>query len=45
MSKLGDVPCGPCRACCRSEVIALLPDEGDVIESYEHETMFVNGMG
>lgn len=31
-----DVPCGDCRLCCRSDVIMLLPDEGDVVESYEH---------
>jgi Fe-S-cluster containining protein len=45
MTKLGDVPCGPCRACCRSELIALLAEEGDDIASYDHEMVFINGFG
>lgn len=35
MSKAGDVPCGPCHACCKTDV-ALLPEEGDKIEEYDH---------
>lgn len=35
MSRTGDVPCGPCRACCRTDV-ALLPEEGDKLDSYDH---------
>lgn len=31
------VPCGNCHLCCRSDVIMLLPEHGDVIESYDHE--------
>ena len=34
-----DVPCGSCHLCCRSDVIMLLPDEGDVIENYEHDVV------
>ena len=32
-----DVPCGPCHLCCRGDIILLMPDEGDVIESYQHD--------
>lgn len=45
MSNLGDVPCGPCHACCRHELIVLLPDEGDIVESYDHVVMFIPGAG
>jgi Fe-S-cluster containining protein len=45
MTKLGDVPCGPCRACCRSELIVLIPEDGDDVESYDHEMVFINGAG
>lgn len=31
------VPCGGCRLCCQKNVIMLFPDEGDVVESYDHE--------
>lgn len=36
MTHRANVPCGSCRLCCRSDVIMLFPDEGDIIESYEH---------
>ena len=45
MTKLGDVPCGPCRACCRSEAIALFPEDGDDVASYEHELISFPGIG
>jgi Fe-S-cluster containining protein len=32
-----NVPCGSCHLCCKSEVLALMPDEGDKVETYEHE--------
>jgi uncharacterized protein len=44
MTKLGDVPCGPCHACCRAELIVLVPDAGDDIASYEHEIVAVPPM-
>lgn len=31
------MPCGSCHLCCKSEVLALLPDEGDDVQSYEHD--------
>jgi len=34
-----DVPCGSCHLCCKSEVLVLLPDEGDDVASYQHEFM------
>lgn len=45
MSKLGDVPCGPCHACCRSEIVALIPEDGDDVASYEHEVTTLPGIG
>lgn len=39
VSALGDVPCGPCRACCRHDLIRLLPERGDLIWTYEHEVV------
>jgi Fe-S-cluster containining protein len=45
MSKLGDVPCGPCHACCRSELIALIPEDGDDVASYDHDLIFLPGLG
>lgn len=45
MTKLGDVPCGPCRACCRYELIPLFPQDGDNLETYEHETKDIPGIG
>jgi Fe-S-cluster containining protein len=35
--KPATVPCGDCHLCCKSEVLALMPDEGDDVASYEHE--------
>lgn len=34
-TKLGDVPCRGCTACCHTDVV-LWPAEGDVLETYEH---------
>ena len=45
MTKLGDVACGACHACCRSELIAVLPDEGDKLADYEHDVLFVPALG
>jgi Fe-S-cluster containining protein len=45
MSRLGEVPCGHCKACCKSELIVLLPDEGDKVETYEHEIIPIEGQG
>jgi hypothetical protein len=39
MSVLGDVPCGSCRACCRHNLIPLMPERGDAIWTYEHEVI------
>ncbi len=39
MSVLGDVPCGPCRACCRSDLIPLMPERGDLVWTYEHDVI------
>ena len=40
-----NVPCGTCRLCRHYDVILLIPDEGDVIESYEHQIVDVPGTG
>lgn len=41
-----DVPCGSCKRCCRgNSTVMLLPQEGDVVESYEHEIMDLPGAG
>lgn len=35
-----EVPCGACRQCCQgNSIVILLPDEGDDVESYEHEVI------
>jgi len=39
MSAIGDVSFGPCRACCRRNLIPLIPQRGDVIWTYEHEVI------
>jgi hypothetical protein len=39
MSALGDVPCGSCRACCRHDLIPLMPERGDLVWTYEHEVI------
>jgi Fe-S-cluster containining protein len=39
MTKLGDVPCNGCHHCCRSEVIALMPEEGDELSRFEHDVI------
>jgi len=36
MNTRANVPCGDCRLCCRGDVIMLLPEQGDVVESYQH---------
>lgn len=45
MSYLGDVPCGSCHACCHSELVVILPEEGDAVADYEHEIIDVPGIG
>jgi Fe-S-cluster containining protein len=45
-SARADVPCGSCRRCCRgNSIVMLLPDEGDVVASYEHEIINLPGAG
>ena len=39
MSVLGEVPCGPCRACCRHDLIPLMPERGDLVWTYEHDVI------
>jgi Fe-S-cluster containining protein len=39
MSALGDVPCGSCRACCRHDLIPLIPEGGDRVWAYQHDVM------
>lgn len=39
------VPCGGCNLCCKSEIIALLPEEGDDVSSYDHEHMDIPNIG
>lgn len=39
------VPCNGCTLCCRRDMIMLLPDEGDDVDSYEHEIRTVPGVG
>lgn len=40
------VPCGSCRRCCqKNSMVMLLAQEGDVIESYEHEVINLPGVG
>ena len=34
-----EVACNGCTACCRNNLIALLPDDGDDVESYVREPM------
>ena len=45
MTKLGDVPCNGCHHCCRSEVVAILPEEGDDLQRYDHQIIDVPGQG
>jgi Fe-S-cluster containining protein len=45
MTQLGDVPCGSCHHCCRSEVIALMPEHGDDVSRYDCQTIEVPGLG
>jgi Fe-S-cluster containining protein len=33
------VPCGGCRACCKDQLIVLVPEEGDRVAEYEHEVV------
>ena len=39
MSERANIPCGSCHLCCRGDLILLMPDEGDVIESYQCDVM------
>jgi len=43
--KRASVPCGSCHLCCKSEVLALLPDEGDDVSSYDHDLIDIPNMG
>lgn len=33
------VPCGTCRACCKYELVALYPEDGDDVDSYQHDSV------
>jgi hypothetical protein len=33
------VPCNGCRACCQHELVAIVPEAGDDVASYETETI------
>jgi Fe-S-cluster containining protein len=39
LSVLGDVPCGSCRACCRHDLIPLIPEGGDLVWAYQHDVI------
>lgn len=39
--KPANVPCGTCKLCCKKTLVMLLPQEGDIVESYERHQ--VNG--
>jgi hypothetical protein len=40
------VPCGSCRRCCQgNSIVMLLEQEGDLIESYQHEFVNLPGAG
>ena len=39
MTALGNVPCNGCRACCRHDMIPLMPERGDLIWTYEPEVI------
>lgn len=36
MSETASVPCNGCTHCCRNQIIMLMPNDGDVINDYEH---------
>ncbi len=41
-----NVPCAGCRRCCQgNSLVMLLRDEGDVVESYQHEEIELPGAG
>jgi hypothetical protein len=41
-----EVPCATCRRCCQgNSIVMLLPQDGDVVESYEHEIVELPGAG
>jgi hypothetical protein len=41
-----DVPCNGCRRCCTgNSIVMLLPQEGDAVDSYEHEFVTLPGAG
>ncbi len=42
---VSDVPCNGCTACCKNEFKLLIPEQGDVIESYEHKWIDVPKIG
>jgi hypothetical protein len=39
------VPCNGCSACCRKDAVMLLPDEGDVLATYDYEIRDLPGVG
>jgi uncharacterized protein len=40
------VPCGSCRRCCqKNSTVMLLPQEGDDVQSYQHEIVDLPGAG
>lgn len=43
MSGRAQVPCGTCKACCRQEVVMLVPERGDDVASYEHVSVEMPG--
>lgn len=38
-----DVPCNGCTLCCRSSLIPLQPQYGDVVEDYDRQMVMING--
>lgn len=39
------VPCNGCTLCCHRDMIMLMPEAGDDVDSYEHEIRTVPGVG
>jgi Fe-S-cluster containining protein len=42
MTQLVDVPCGKCRLCCQRQLVILMPEEGDIVENYLHDTIMIS---
>ena len=45
MTAIGDVPCGNCHHCCHSEIIPLVPEEGDDLNRFAHNVVDIPGQG